>query len=226
VTQPPSADTAHAAGAAARLSEGIYSFPQAADIVGRRSLATREQLRRWLAVIIAPTGGPHSIETVSFLDLVSLETVRRFRDQGTSLQKVRKVLEALRTVEPDVARPLAHRSFFTDGVSVWADVVGDTEELVDRNRRQLAFRDAVRTFADEIRFVNDAAAAWDISPWVGIDPVVCSGAPTVRGTRIPVKTILANLADATEWEVADWYELSVCQVRGVAEYWGSAHLDN
>ncbi len=202
----------------ARLSEGIYSFPQAAAIVGRHSLATREQLRRWLAVIIAPTGGPHSMETASFLDLVSLETVRRFRDQGTSLQKVRKVLEALRTAEPDVARPLAHRSFFTDGVSVWADVVGRTEELVGRNRRQLAFRDAVRTFADEIRFVNDAAAAWDISPWVGIDPLVCFGAPTVRGTRIPVKTILANLADATEWEVADWYELSVCQVRGVAEY--------
>ena len=216
--QPPTAAAAHAADAAARLSEGIYSFPQAAAIVGRRSLATREQLRRWLAVIIAPTGGPHSIETVSFLDLVSLETVRRFRDQGTSLQKVRKVLEALRTVEPDLARPLAHRSFFTDGVSVWADVVGNTEELVGRNRRQLAFRDAVRTFADEIRFVNDAAAAWDISPWVGIDPLVCFGAPTARGTRIPVKTILANLADATEWEVADWYELSVSQVRGVAEF--------
>ena len=82
----------------------------------------------------------------------------------------------------------------------------------------MAFRDAVRTFADEIRFVNDAAAAWDISPWVGIDPLVCFGAPTVRGTRTPVKTILVNLADATEREVADWYQLSVCQVRGVAEF--------
>ena len=217
VRQPPTA-AAHAADAAARLSEGIYSFPQAAAIVGRRSLATREQLWRWLAVIIAPTGGARSIETVGFLDLVSLETVRRFRDQGTSLQKVRKVVEALRTADPDVARPLAHRSFFTDGASVWADIVGRTEELVGRNRRQMAFRDAVRTFADEIRFVNDAAAAWDISPWVGIDPLVCFGAPTVRGSRIPVKTILANLADATEREVADWYQLSVCQVRGVAEF--------
>ena len=202
----------------ARLSDGIYSFPQAAAIVGRRSRATREQLRRWLAVVIAPTGGPHSIETISFLDLVSLETVSRFRAQGTSLQKVRKVLEALRTAEPDIARPLAHRSFLTDGGSVWVDLVGHTEELVGRNRRQLAFRDAVRTFADEIRFVNDSAAAWDISPWVGIDPLICFGAPAVRGTRIPVRTILVNLADATAQEVADWYELSVCQVRGVAEF--------
>ena len=216
--RPPTTAAAHASDAAARLSEGIYSVPQAAAIVGRRNGATPQQLRRWLAVIIAPTGEPHSIETISFLDLVSLETVRRFRDQGTSLQRVRKVLAALRSAEPEIARPLAHRSFFTDGVNVWAEVVGRTEEIVGRNLKQLAFRDAVRTFAHEIRFAGDVAAAWDMSPWVDIDPLVCFGAPTVRGTRIPVKTILANLADATDREVADWYELSVCQVRGVAEY--------
>ncbi|MCY4279602.1 MAG: DUF433 domain-containing protein, partial [Acidimicrobiaceae bacterium] len=138
---------------------------------------------------------------------------------GTSLQKVRKVLEALRVAVPSVARPLAHRSFFTDGVSVWADIVGRTEEIVGRNSQQLAFRDALRTFADEIRFVDDVAAAWDISPWVGIDPRVCFGAPVVRGTRIPVKTITANLTGATVEEVADWYELSIRQVRGVAEFY-------
>ncbi len=219
VSPTPTAHAAPPADADVLLSEGIYSFPQAATIVGRGSRATREQLRRWLAVIIAPTGGPHSIETISFHDLVSLETVRRFREEGTSLQKVRKVLEALRSAEPDVARPLAHRSFFTDGGSVWADVVGRTEELVGRNPRQLAFRDAVRTFAHEIRFVGDVAAAWDISPWVGIDPAIRFGAPVVRGTRIPVSTIKANLAEATEFEVADWYELSVRQVRGVAKFW-------
>ena len=201
-----------------RLSAGIYSFPQAAAIVGRSNGVTREQLRRWLAVIIAPTGGPHSIETISFLDLVSLETVRRFRDQGASLQKVRKVLTALRSAEPQIARPLAHRSFFTDGVNVWVEVVGRTEEIVGRNLKQLAFRDAVKTFAHEIRFVDEVASAWDISPWVGIDPAVCFGTPVVRGTRIPVRTIMANLADATDEEVADWYELSVRQVRGVAEF--------
>ncbi|MCY4067818.1 MAG: DUF433 domain-containing protein [Acidimicrobiaceae bacterium] len=218
---PPlaTADIEHRSDTAARLSEGIYSFPQAADIVGRRNGVTRGQLRRWIAVVIAPTGETHSIDTISFLDLVSLETVRRFRDQGTSLQKVRKVLEALRVAVPSVARPLAHRSFFTDGVSVWADIVGRTEEIVGRNSQQLAFRDALRTFADEIRFVDDVAAAWDISPWVGIDPRVCFGAPVVRGTRIPVKTITANLTGATVEEVADWYELSIRQVRGVAEFY-------
>ncbi len=218
MTQLLTADIEHPSDTAARLSKGIYSFPQAVDIVGRRNGVPREQLRRWLAVVVAPTGGAHSIETISFLDLVSLEAVCRFRGKGTSLQKVRKVLEALRSAEPDVASPLAHRSFFTDGVNVWADVVGNIEEIVGRDRRQMALRDAVRTFADEIRFVDDIAAAWDISPWVGIDPKVCFGAPVVRGTRIPAKTITANLADATAEEVANWYELSVRQVRGVAEF--------
>lgn len=205
-------------GVDARLCDGIYSFPQAAAIVGRGDRATPQQLRRWLAVIVSPTGHPHRIETISFLDLVSLETVRRLRDQGTSLQRVRKVLEALRVAEPTVTRPLAHRSFFTDGVGVWADFADQAEELVGRYPKQLALRDAVRVFADEIRFVDDTANAWDISPWVNIDPVVCFGAPIVRGTRIPAKTIIANLAVATENEVAEWYELSVSQVRGVAEF--------
>ncbi len=204
-----------------RLREGIYSFPQAAAIVGRSGRATPQQMRRWLAVIVAPATEPRRterIETISFLDLVSLETVSRLRGQGTSLQKVRKVLEALRVAEPGLGRPLAHRSFFTDGASVWAAVAEETEEMVGRYPRQLAFRDAVRVFADEIRFINDTATAWDISPWVDIDPLVCFGQPVVRGTRIPVRTITANLEVATEQEVADWYELSVTQVRGVAKY--------
>lgn len=200
------------------LCHGIYSFPQASAIVGRGGLAAPAQLRRWLAVIVAPTGSPPNMETISFLDLVSLETVRRFRLQGTSLQKVRKVLEALHNAAPEVTRPLAHRSFFTDGADVWADVVGRTEELVGRNPGQLAFRDAVRVFADEIRFVDGTASAWDISPWVDIDPSVCFGAPVVRGTRIPVRTIVDNLSEVCEREVADWYELSTAQVRGVAEF--------
>lgn len=204
-----------------RLTTGIYSFPQAAAIVGRSGRATTQQMRRWLAVITTPPGTLRPvdrIETISFLDLVSLETVSRMRGQGASLQKVRKVLAALRAADPKVTRPLAHRSFFTDGTSVWAELLDGTEELVGRHPRQLAFREAVRVFADEIRFVNDTATAWDISPWVDIDPFVCFGAPVVRGTRIPVKTITANLAAATEQEVADWYELSVTQVRGVAEF--------
>lgn len=203
----------------APLSAGIYSFPQAAAIVGRHHQATEGQLRRWLAVVFAPDSTGRLPETISFHDLVSLETVRRFRACGASLQKVRKVLEALRGAHPEMARPLVHRSFFTDGRSVWAGDAGDAaEEIVGRHRCQMALEPAVARFADEIRFVEDVAAAWDISPWVGIDPKICFGAPVVRGTRIPVRTIMANLAEETEQEVADWYELSVCQVRGVAEF--------
>lgn len=201
-----------------RPADGIYSFPQALAIVGRKQQATRGQLRRWLAVIVAPTGGPSSLESISFLDLVSLEAVRRFRMRGTSLQKVRRVLEALRHADPQMARPLAHRSFFTDGVNVWGELLEDVEEIAGKQRRQMAFIEAVQTFAHEIRFVHDVAAAWDISPWVAIDPTIRFGAPVVRGTRIPVSTIKANLEEATEQEVADAYELSISQVRGVAEF--------
>lgn len=169
-------------------------------------------------MVTPPTNRDPESNVISFLDLVSLETVCRFRDQGTSLQKVRKVFEALRSAEPGITHPLARRSFFTDGVSVWARVNGHTQEIVGRYRGNLTFTRAIKTLAHEIRFVSDVAVAWDISPWVAIDPAVRFGAPVARGTRIPVSTVMANLAEATEEEVADWYQLSVCQVRGVAEF--------
>lgn len=144
--------------------------------------------------------------------------VCRFRDQGTSLQRVRRVLDVLRDEWPDIAHPLARRSFFTDGASVWVQLHGTTEEIVGHNKGHAVFADAIRTFAHEIRFVDDIATAWDVSEWVEIDPAVCFGAPVVRGTRIPARTIAANLAVASTEEVADWYGLSVSQVNGVAAY--------
>jgi hypothetical protein len=57
--------------------------------------------------------------------------VRRFRAAGVSLQRVRKLEEALRREEPGVARPFAHRLLFTDGASVWGQLDGvDDEPLV------------------------------------------------------------------------------------------------
>ena len=215
----PTSTTPRVCTASARLAEGIYSIPQAGNIVGRRHRATGKQLRRWLAVVVPPSGVDTTPDVISFLDLVSLEAVCRLRDQGVSLQRVRKALDALHRVQPDIAHPLARRSFFTDGMNLWGNVVTDSaEEIVGRNRAQFVLLDAIKTFAHEIRFIDDLASAWDIAPWVGIDPAVCFGAPVVRGTRIPVSTIMTNIAEATEEEVADWYGLSVRQVRGVVDY--------
>ena len=65
---------------------------------------------------------------------------------------------------------------------------------------------------------RERASGWQLSPWVEIDPERQFGAPVVRGTRIPVSTIEAQLRAGSPVEVADWYGLRVEQVEGVRDY--------
>jgi uncharacterized protein (DUF433 family)/DNA-binding transcriptional MerR regulator len=210
------------------LGQGIYTFPEAARIITRSgSLVSPRQLRYWIHRGLTPSAHKAGGFTVlTFTDLVSLEAVRRFRTCGVSLQAVRKLERVLRQEYPNIGRPFAHQIFFTDGVSVWAEVnpgESDVIEVLGRHPRQYAWRSAIRSFAEEIRFGEDRTAeAWVVSHWVEIAPDVQFGAPVVRGTRIPIRTIAANLEVGSPKEVADWYELSVDQVEGVRKYLAEA----
>lgn len=199
---------------------GVYSFPQAAAIIGRGGDAPARTLRRWMESGLTPATRDVAGESeiLTFHDLVSLEVVRRFRVEHVSLQKVRKVEAALRDRHPDLLRPFAHRVFFTDGASIWVDVNGMTEEVIGKHPKHVVFRDAISTFAQEIRYQHDVAVAWDVSEWIEIDPAVQFGAPVVRGTRITVDAVIGNLEVGSPEDVADWYGLSVRQVEGVVRY--------
>ena len=92
---------------------GVYFFPQAASIVGRRKDVSTRTLKRWMkSGLTPPTFEPKGKpEILTFHDLISLEIVRRFRSQGASLQSVRRVEVALRERHPELVRPFAHRLF-------------------------------------------------------------------------------------------------------------------
>ena len=79
---------------------------------------------------------------------------------------------------------------------------------------------AIASFATEIRFDEEdkRALSWSPSRWVDIDPKVQFGSPVVKGTRIPVRTIEANLRAGSPKEVANWYGLRVAQVVGIRDY--------
>jgi uncharacterized protein (DUF433 family) len=165
---------------------------------------------------------------LSFDDLVSLEIVRRFKSMGASLQRIRRFDLALRDEFPDLDHPLAYQIFFTDGASVWAELEGDSGaviELMGRRRGHYVWAAAMKTFAEEISWSDGQpahAAVWNLTPWVEIDPRIQFGTPVVRGTRIPVHTIGANLRAGSPEEVADWYGLEVQAVRGVRDYLATA----
>jgi len=55
----------------------------------------------------------------SFQDVVALKVARRLREEGISLQKIRRALAWLRKNFPDVRQPLAELRFVTDGVNLF-----------------------------------------------------------------------------------------------------------
>jgi uncharacterized protein (DUF433 family)/DNA-binding transcriptional MerR regulator len=209
------------------LGTGIYTFPEAARIL--RSVGTDVspgQLRYWIAKGLAEPipVAEEDFAVLSFDDLVSLEIVRRFRGVGASLQRIRRFNETLHERFPNLEHPFTYRIFFTDGAALWAQVDDDPAsviELVGRRPGQFAWRDAIGTFAKAIRWSDDAparASGWRLNQWVEIDPQIQFGAPVVRGTRVTVRTISANLREGTPEEVAEWYGLDVDSVLGVRDY--------
>lgn len=213
----------------ADLGAGVYTLPEAARILGRGSEpVSQRQVRYWLKTGLTPP----SYETdygkaLSFHDLISLEIVRRLRNEGVSLQGIRHLEATLREMYPNRDRPLAYDSFFTDGATIWVRVAGDDAPgviEVGRYLKQYAWPDGVRTFATEIRFGDNDGGAdlWTPTKWVELDPKVQFGTPVVRGTRIPVRTIVANLKVGSVAQVADWYGLTRAQVVGAKDYLAAA----
>jgi uncharacterized protein (DUF433 family)/DNA-binding transcriptional MerR regulator len=220
---------------------GIYSFPAAAKLLAKRQPGLRpETLRYWMKTGLTPASygkAPSGSELLSFHDLVSLELVRRFRAKGVSLQRVRKLESELKRRYPKIVRPMAYDVFYTDGSGIWHQFNprDDTmvEEIVGRWPGHYAWTPAIQTFADEIRYepekvslteerVPRMAAAWNLSDWVEINPAIQFGAPIVRGTRIPISAIIADLGSGSPEDVAEWRGLQVKQVEDVRDYFVAA----
>jgi DNA-binding transcriptional MerR regulator len=96
---------------------------------------TGRQLEHWAVTgIVRPSvkaaAGKGSRREYSFKDLVALKLAKRLRDEGISLQKIRKSLAWLRRHFPEVAAPLAELRFLTNGVDLFV-LDRDPEKILD-----------------------------------------------------------------------------------------------
>ncbi|OGR31213.1 MAG: hypothetical protein A2139_09560 [Desulfobacca sp. RBG_16_60_12] len=87
---------------------------------------------------VKSAAGKGSRREYSFQDLVALKMAKRLKDEGISLQKIRKALAFLRKHFPDLKQPLAELRFLTDGETVY--VGRDREKICDTlNQGQFVF---------------------------------------------------------------------------------------
>jgi DNA-binding transcriptional MerR regulator len=96
---------------------------------------SKMQLEHWdRSGIIKPSvkagAGKGTRREYSFQDLVAMKVAKRLREEGISLQKIRKALAWLRKNFPDVRQALAELRFITDGVNLFV-LDRDPEKILD-----------------------------------------------------------------------------------------------
>jgi DNA-binding transcriptional MerR regulator len=103
----------------------IFSRKAVVDLTG----VSGRQVDHWATTgVVRPSirsaAGKGTRREFSFRDLVALKVAKRLREEGVSLQKIRKALVWLRRNFPEVKAPLAELRLVTDGKTLF---------LVDRD---------------------------------------------------------------------------------------------
>lgn len=97
-----------------------------------------------------PASGRGTQRSYSFIELVQLKTAKNLRDQGLSLQRLRKALANLRRLFPDVQQPLAEMTFLTDGETVFV-LDRDPNTLLDVLKKQFVFSVPLGFLVEELK---------------------------------------------------------------------------
>ena len=161
----------------------------------------------------------------SFLDLVDLLFVRRFLENGFSLQKIRKSL--IEAEEIVGGHHFAQRVYFTDGREIYLRVrEKDSENLLQLlSGGQWVISEIIMRMAKQVDFDQETGFAEKWYPagrngGVVLDPRICFGAPTVIGKGVRTSNIydLFIAESQSTKDVSDWMNLHVEEVEAAVDF--------
>ena len=211
--------------------EGIYDVPEAARYL-RAAMhghivysASAAKLIRWIRHglashdLIALPGGDLLI---AFEDLISMRVIAALRSAGIGWRAIDHGEQWLRE-ETGAQRPFATEAIWAGQGQVFTKW---TEQLLSASRYgQMAFdmlhQYLIPIHGLEFGELSRVAVSWEPTEGVVLEPQVQFGAPCIKGTRIPTRTIfgMVEAGDPLEW-VASAYGISSNQVQ-VAYDWES-----
>ena len=210
--------------------DGIYHHTEAARYIrvagyrylprSRRTIA--DWFRRWTddGELSKSSGGGEF--PVNFLDLVSMRLVAAFRVSGEREDTIRTIVGELSRYA-ETQYPLASRD-------IWADY-GWVDEIEDLMYPVLASPGAAGPdFVDLLDFIlpehgltfdeeSGRATSWEVSKGIVLHPLVQSGAPCIKGTRIPTRSLAGMVAAGDSVEgVAESYQLTPATVKVACDW--------
>ena len=100
---------------------------------------------------INEASGYGTMRLYSLTDLIQFKVAKFLRDQGLSLQKIRKSLNYLRKHLPEIEKPLAQLRFLTDGETIFV-LTNKNKEIVDTLKKgQYVFAIAIGELINDLR---------------------------------------------------------------------------
>ncbi len=100
---------------------------------------------------INEASGYGSTRLYSFTDLIQFKVAKFLRDQGLSLQKIRKSLNYLRKHLPEIEKPLAQLRFLTDGETIFV-LTNKNREIIDTLKKgQYVFALAIEQLINDLK---------------------------------------------------------------------------
>jgi uncharacterized protein (DUF433 family) len=223
------------------LGVGLYSFPEAARIIGVAPRTLRRWAREYLyqsrgneyfhASVIARHFGPD--EPLTFLELIEFLFVKLFRSEGVSLAVIRRASERA-TMLFHTPYPFTIRRFDTDGNRIFATLEHESSHdrvmIEELSKGQLAFDRVVRPFFRKLDYYDDENVLryWPMehSGRVVLDPQRAFGKPIDADTGVPTEVLFDALI-AGEGQsaaaVAEWFEVPEEAVIAAERYERSLH---
>ena len=174
-------------------------------------------MRRARPIVMLPRDGDGM--ALSFINLMEVVSLAGFREQGVSMQKLRKAIDYVAR-HMQIDHPLASQRILTDGVELfweYQERARDEIHLVNIVRGgQKVFSETVMRYLHEIEWGrDDFATRW----WPGsgqakdgpvvVDPRRAFGSPVLVGTGIRTEDVFLRFsAGEPITEIADDYGLT------------------
>jgi uncharacterized protein (DUF433 family) len=211
------------------LGHGVYTLPEAARLTRLRSQRVREwfqgrtneQVRR--PVFRSDYQSIGGDRAISFHDLIEVFVAGQLRNNGVSLQLLRKVHRQLQK-DLGTRHPFCRREILTKQGQVFTLGLdnGGKEEVIEVLTRQRVFPEILLPFLQRIDYdeVSEMARRWCIADRVVIDPQLNFGKPIVEdigmSTSILAGAYKANGKDAER--VAAWYGIHSKHVLAAVDF--------
>lgn len=209
------------------LGQGVYTPREAARLVG----TTPQHVLRWTR-----GSGPNEplwqahyqfldegVTEISFLDLIEVRVVSALRRNGVSLQSIRFAISFAQS-KLRVERPLASRTFKTDGSEILMEALeGDGEFVSLKKGRagQKVFSKIIAQSVNDLEYDGDVASRWRPHghPEVIIDPKRRFGDPTLDALGVSTAALYQDFQEFGDLNyIASIYEIPKQSVRAGVNY--------